>query len=349
MRTRDIISHWPRPLQPIGALLGYLPFSRALWRNLRPSQILGAALWKADESLRSLKLSLTSTPQRERLKQILETDSRPEIGECLVSITIPSRKLGHRDNHLKTVLNSFVRMTGHPNRCEILVKVDEDDDLAFFNGIKKRYPNVNLRFFVTPGRGGYAGFTHYYSYLVSQASPTSKSWLPGCDDVVFVREGWDLDVYDLIDREPVFVAGAVPFTSEIGIIGPIITKPKPVYGYGTEGAPIVSFTLLKALREASEDLDGWTPLGDIPNVDAFIASVLHILYQEHGINIYRQLDRYCVQLARKVSWTKSPDRVALFVETFDKFFSPTSIATRTQVVERMYQDGLFGAPAESRA
>jgi hypothetical protein len=309
---------------------------------------LGAALWRADETRRSFKLSLTSAPRKQRLKQILEADTCPAGGECLVSITIPSRKLGNRNNHLRTALDSFVRMTRHPQRCEILLKVDEDDDLAFFKGIKCQYPKINLRFFVTTGGRGYADLHQYYTFLLDQASPKSRAWLPFSDDSIFIREGWDLDAYDLIDRESVFVAGAQPFTSEVGLIGPIITKPKPVYCYGCEGLPIVSFTLLKSLRDSAKQVPGWTRLGDIPSVDSLLAGIVHILYQEHGINIYRQLDRYYVQLPRKVSWTKSPKRVASFVETFDKFFSPTSVATRTQVVERMYQTGLFERKAQSR-
>jgi hypothetical protein len=239
------------------------------------------------------------------------------------------------------MLDSFVRHTRHPEKCEVLVKVDQDDDLEYFKRLHSSFPTLNLRFFPTP-RGNPFSLHRYHSFLIDHASPTSKAWFTGSDDGVFVREGWDLDVYALIDREPVFVAGSKPLSSQIGLIGPIITNPKPVYGYGAEAFPVVAFNLLRALDDASKDLEGWTTLGDAPWVDAYIAGLVHLLIEKHGVNIYHQIDRYCAQAPRKVSWTRNPKKVAVFVETMDKFFSSSAVAARTQVVDRLCRSGLFG-------
>ena len=57
----DVIPHWPRPLQPIGAVLGHIPLSRALWRLF--ALIFASVtriLWQGTETIRRLRIPLTT-------------------------------------------------------------------------------------------------------------------------------------------------------------------------------------------------------------------------------------------------------------------------------------------------
>lgn len=301
--------------------------------NLMPGEV----IWFIDRTTRKMKLSLTSADRKLQLTRLL-AEANPKIAEpALVTITIPSRKVGNRDTRLGVLLDSFVKMTDHPERFEILIKIDSDDDLAFFYRIKKRYSNLNLRFFAGPRERGYANLTLFHSQLVDQASPASKVWLCTWDDYFFTRKGWDLDVYDLIDRVPFFIAGHTPFETVISLM-PLPTKPEPVYAYQCETNPLISFNLIRALRTASEGLEGWSPLGDLYTVDGFFGAVVHLFQEVCGIKVYHEIGDYMASGPRLITWTTNPERVALYYHAHNRFFEQSQVDIRSRVVEQMFQE-----------
>ena len=346
MRNRDVVSNWPKPLQPIGVILGYVPFARKYWRRYKPKIIVGNLLWRADDTWRRLRVSFTPGTRMQGVRELLEAATLPNTQETLISITLPSRKLGNRDNRIEMHLKSFTQMTEHPDRSEILVKVDEDDDLAFFYGIKRKFSGLKLRFFVTPRGAGYSDLSIYQSFLVDRASPTSQAWVCSWDDLIFSRKGWDLDVYDLIDQGTAFIAAATPFSTYISLML-LPAKPTPVPAYRGNSWPIISFSFLESLRSAADGLEGWTRLGDLYGVDGFFPAITCLFHEKYGINLYREIEEYLYQHPRAFDWTTSAKRLTMYYDAFTKFFEPTSMEIRSRVADTMYQEGHLKSGDES--
>lgn len=342
----NVISHWPRPLQPIGAVLGHIPLSRALWSLF--ALIFASVtriLWQGTETIRRLRISMTPDARIQRYKELLDADLASNTRENLISVTLPSRKLGNRDCRIEKHLSSFREMTVHPERFEILVKVDDDDDLAFYNRVQKKFADLNLRFFVTPRGVGYGKLTDFLIFLLDRVSPTSKAWLCTWDDHIFMRSGWDLDVYDLIDHSQLFIAGSHP-SSSVGTLMTIPAYPEPVQAYECEVCPIISLGFLELLRNASDGLEGWTRLGDLYVPDGFFPSLIQLFREKWGINIYHEIPQYLYQATRAVSWTKNFKRMALYYDAYTKFLGPSAMEVRARVAETMYREaGLDAWPA----
>ena len=343
----NVISHWPRSLQSLGVILGYIPLSRAVWRFFKPLAFAQAMLWRSADTARRLKLCLTSEDRIQRYRELLEAGHRSDAEGTLISVTVPSRKLGNRECDLKNHLNSFTQMTEHPERFEILVKVDEDDDLSFYYGVKRKFPGLNLRFFVTPRGAGYANLTTYLLFLLDHAAPTSKAWLCTWDDHIYFRKGWDLAVHDLIAQEKLFIVGSAP-SDLVGTLRTIPAYPTPVQAYECEPNPIISFSFLEILRSASDGMEGWTPLGDLYIPDGFFPALINLFREKWGVNLYQEIPEWLSHGPRLVSWTKNPKRMAMYYDAFTKFFEPAAMAVRASVAETMYREagpGYWPEPA----
>lgn len=342
------LSHWPRLLRPIVWSLRHVPYVLLVWRSARGvSSILPELLWLTPWVLQRIKISLTPPSRYRKLRVELESVPVPSASECLITLLLPTRKLGNPDNRMETLLSSFEELTEHPERCEILLKVDADDDLSFYYGLKKRFSALNLRFFVTPRGRGYADVHRHFAYLADRASPTSKACVFLNDDLKITRRGWDQDAYELIQGGTVFFAGAIS-PDTIGTLNLVGNHPRPHYSYVSDSFPIFSMKLVESLRSASEGLEGWTSLGNLYVLDAFLTSLILLFRQKHGIDIYHQIEKWGTIQPNRIGRLKNFRRttVGSVADELDKFLEPSSVETRTQVVERMYQGGLFNSAAE---
>ena len=333
---RAVISYWPGWLQPIGKALGHVPFSRLIWKHVHP--LPGDCLWSVGEFYRRKQRGITSSSRTEHILQYMTTDGSDSRPGPQITITLSSRKLGNRDNHLGALLKSFVEKTDYPDRFEILIKADDNDHLQFFYGLKRKFTSLNLRIFVSPRGRGYYDLPHYNSFLIDRASPTSKAWLGLSDDATFCRKGWDSDLFDLIDRGEEFIVGSQSSDSQVRVIGPLpIKMAKPGYYYAAEPYPIVSWGLIKSLRAATQDLDGWSELGNIPAADMFLAGIDDVLRNKHQLNVYHQIEQYCARSYSRVGWFNNAQRAAAVSSVLEDFWAPSSVEVRSLIADRVYQ------------
>ena len=336
-------------IRPVLKAISKLPILngifRAIWSNsyttrrgrfFKINLVCGESWWFVRWKCRVIKVRLTSAKRKRILIELLGIKNDPLQESASVTITVPSRKLGNRDSQLTAQLSSFVTMTDHPERFEILIKIDDDDDLSYFNKLKKEYHEIDLRFVVSPRGLGYAHMTHFHSLALEQASDTSKAWLCTWDDWSFIRKGWDQDVYRLIDTVPFFIAGQQPFETVISLME-LPTQPEPVYGYDCEINPIISFNIIRALKAAAEGLDNWLPLGDLYTVDGFFGSVVDLFYRRCGFKVYQQIDNYMFALPRVITWTNNPERINLYYREHKRFFEESVVEVRARVVETIYE------------
>jgi len=334
--SRHVLSHWPEWLQPIGDALGRVPFSRFIWKHFH--RLPGNSLWSVGEFYRRKQIGFTTSSRTEHMLQYMATDRAESRPGPQITITLSSRKLGNRDNHLGTLIESFVAKTAYPDRIEFLVKADDDDHLQYFYGLKRKFSTLNLRIYVSPRGRGYYDLPHYNSFLIDRASPTSKAWLGLSDDAIFCREGWDSDLYDLIDRGGEFIAGSKPSDSQINVIGPLpIVMSKPGYYYDAEPYPIVSWGLIESLRAATQDLEGWTELGNIPATDIFLAGIDDVLRNKHHLNVYHQIEQYCTRRYSRVGWFNNAQRAAAVSAVLEDFWDSSNVEVRSLIADRVYQ------------
>ncbi len=164
-----------------------------------------------------------------------------------MTITMCSRIFGNSDHNLSLFLDSFIEFTHYPDRVEILIKVDDDDDLPFFYDIKRRYSaRVNLRIF--PGaRGiGYAGMHLWHHNLIKNRNPNAKLDFILTDDAAFEFKHWDDQLVSLLERreDTYFIGTACSLDEAITFVGPNPVTPVPVYWIHGDDYPIFGFDLL---------------------------------------------------------------------------------------------------------
>ena len=349
----DTFKSAPVPLTYLVAAVRGLPLARPLWNAL--GRHLWTALhpresrWLVDQLLRRIRLKLASQSRNQAIAQLLTESPVPELPETRITIQIPSRKLGNRDNHLEEVLNSFLQMTRHPENCEILLKVDDDDDLSYFYGIKREFAGLNLRFFLSPRGRGYGDAHIHQSILADNASPTSQAWAFISDDSPFCQKDWDLDVYELVERERAFIAGSQPADSVTTVIDADSASPNNIFSYACEPYPIVSRSLIDGLRLASESVVGWTTFGDRFCFDGLWSAIVHILREQHGFDVYHRIAAHCARYPQRFSWSGDPERSTTRTEALTHFFSPPAVETRSRVVRTMVENGLISAPANAES
>ena len=276
-RPRDVVSQWPQWMQPLGRGLAYLPGSRAVWKFITGTfwNIPGDIVWNIDQQVRVLKLSMTTSSRKERLRQYLVGHiGIVDTSRIYFTLTSVSRKMGNRDNHIKNMLTSFHERTTNVGNFEILIKIDSDDDLGFYVKVKKKFQGLNIRFFVTPRGAGYSDLHLSYSFLLDQMQSTSLAWLNVTDDVLFCRNGWDSHVFSLIDEEIPFIVGSQPADRVTKLNGPHPLDPFGRYSYESENYPILSRSVLEGLRIGVPDIKGWTLLGDRFCIDTFVSDLI---------------------------------------------------------------------------
>jgi hypothetical protein len=217
-----------------------------------------------------------------------------------------------------------------------LLKIDDDDDLWFYNGIKRKFKNLDMRFFVTPRGRGYADAHLHHAYLADYVASTSKAWIGLSDDAPFSRKDWDLDIYELIAGGDIFFAGSQPSDTVTQVIDADLSRPNTLFSYACEPYPIVSWGLVKKLRSASQDQEGWPVfLGDRFCFDTLWSSIILILREEHGIDIYNQLEPHCTRAPQRLSWDSNPERSAVRTEALTHFFSQAATESRRRVVANL--------------
>jgi len=340
----DTFNRYPWPVKLFATATRKLPFARAfwsaigrdIWQVLRPSEL----PWQIDQQIRRARTKLITTSKIEGIKRQLESISPQAQGEPKASIGFMSRKLGNRDNRLESLLDSFVEVTKHPESFEILIKVDDDDDLSYFLGLKNKFNALNLRFFATPRGNGYNDQHLSFASMVVHASSSSKAWSWMSDDLRFFRNDWDMDVFNLIDSDAIFISGTISKETATTVADADLDRPNTIFSYTCEEYPFVSKMLVDGILDASSELPCWG-FGDRFCTDNYISSLIDILSEQYGLEIYHQLDKYCRREYQRINWSDNPKRGAVRHEALVHFFSPEATATRAEVIAQLHQTGLL--------
>ncbi len=258
-----------------------------------------------------------------------------------MTITMCSRIFGNSDHNLSLFLDSFIEFTHYPDRVEILIKVDDDDDLPFFYDIKRRYSaRVNLRIF--PGaRGiGYAGMHLWHHNLIKNRNPNAKLDFILTDDAAFEFKHWDDQLVSLLERreDTYFIGTACSLDEAITFVGPNPVTPVPVYWIHGDDYPIFGFDLLNSAAKVAATFPNWTEFGNLFAIDQYAGALLKTAWKKFGVNLHEQIDLYAARKGGNFCWTANPKRSELRTRTLTEYFSHENEMRREKIVQQILND-----------
>ncbi len=304
-------------------------------RRFRVSDV----FWSLDQTWRKFRMSLISKKTLEGITQRLSKGSRALAESCLISITFGSRQFGNRDNLLeKLLIKSFLSMTEHPEKIEMLIKIDTDDDLLFFDRIHRQYRGrINLRFFVSERGRGYRDIHKWHSSLFKFRSPNSRFLIIFSEDAEFCYKNWDTALLSQIDPIPhnFFVGTLVPLEETIKIHGPNPVSP-PLYWIGGADFPVIGTDIPKYSEQITRKYRDWTPLGNTFSVEAFAADLVRRAWQLHHLNIHLQTPMFAKRRG-VFCWTANEDRKNARTESLMKFFEKETQKVRDEIAGLIYE------------
>lgn len=299
------------------------------------SRAAGHAAWVADQTIQRWKLRLTPADRLETIKRELLHDDRPSWPPPQITLTLPARRFGHKASYIDEFLESFVRTTERPDRVEMLIKIDEDDDFLFFHALKTRYEKqINICFFLSERKAGYASLNDYYASLVSEHSASSRIWMLQSSDGLFKLPQWDTCILAAAEgfTHDYFVITDCSFDEAISIKGPYPVKPEPVYWVRGALFPIMGFGILCCTAAIASRYPGWTSLGNTTNVDGFAGDILRRLWQRHGINVHAEVPLFSVENKPR-GWEGVKDREQLRTRNLLAFFYEENQRIRDEMVD----------------
>lgn len=313
---------------------------RQLWKG--PRRNIGDFFWLIHQGWRGLLLKLSSTDKIQRIKSALPEKSYAD--GSIVTVTFGSRELGNSDNKLTLFLDSFLEFTHCPNRVEIFIKVDDDDDLPFFYNIKRRYSaRVNLRIFPSARGRGYEDMHIWHHNLIRHRNPAAKLHFILTDDAVFEFKNWDDKLVSLLERrgDTYFIGTACSLEEAITFHGPNPVTPVPVYWIRGDDYPIYGFDLLSSAAKIATSFPDWTEFGNLQLVDQYAGALLQTAWKKFGVNLHEKIDLYAARKGGNFCWSENPKRSEIRTRTLTKFFSAESEIQREKIVLQILSDIKF--------
>ncbi len=297
-------------------------------------------LWKGDQWLRQTRLRRLPQFRRTDISRDLTSDSRKPIPDCLLTISFGSRQLGNRDNRLDKFCQSFLAMTAKPRQIEIIIKLDVDDDLLFYELIKIRYKDkIHFRFYVSERGRGYADMHIWHDTAFHMRSPSSLALFILTEDAVFIHKHWDAALLAIIRQQKhnYFIGAPYPVEEAITVIGPNPAQPVPIYWLVGVEFPIIGMGLLECLSKAASHYPGWTCYGNLLLIDSFSGDILRGLWKKYQYNLVMQTPEF-VKRTGVFSWTDSPQRSRDRNDTLLEFFKSENQNIRDAMVEVIYKE-----------
>lgn len=333
--------HLPKWLLPVAARMRETAYGRAFTQR-RFAGVLDEARWqlrKLKDASRHQALQRQPAERRAALAAALGEGivSTPEISAfCL------SRRLGNRDSNLPRMLESLLATAERPERLEILVKIDLDDDLDYYMRIKRHYADrLALRIFATERRRGPADMHIFYSELLGEVAPSAKIVLGVTDDGIFGRPNWDTELVQAPDEagSDMFMGGELPFEQVVTLEESLQARnaTTPIFQYGSNNFWYVSVPLLRLIGEVARNEPGWTPFGRSLCVDTFISSIVATAWDEHALRLYIQRDRFMLRTGI-VSFMFDTDRDRIRTAGLLDLMSAEHKEVRRRIVDRIVAD-----------
>jgi hypothetical protein len=304
-----------------------------------PIRNISDLFWLIHQWWRRFLLSLSSADKIQWIKSTLS--EKLYADGSIVTVTFGSLKFGNRDNKLTLFLDSFLNFTHCPNRIEILIKVDDNDDLLFFYDIKCRYSDrVNLRFFSSPRGRGYEDMHIWHHDLIKHRNSAARLHFILTDDAVFEFKNWDDKLVSLLERrrDTYFIGTACSLEEATSFYGPNPVTPVPVYWIRGDDYPIYGFDLLCSAAKMATTFPGWNEFGNLQLVDQYAGSLLKIAWEKFGVNLHEQIDLYAARRGGNESWQTNPKRWEIRTRTLNKFHNAESEMQRQKIVQEILSD-----------
>ena len=114
----------------------------------------------------------------------------------LISVVVCSRVEGNENSNLIALLESIQTMTCDPSVIEILIKFDDDDNLALQNIDRLSEFDFTIKYCTGKRLRGYIDIHHGYCQAFEMASPTSIVVGALADDFTVIVKDWDKKILE---------------------------------------------------------------------------------------------------------------------------------------------------------
>ena len=296
-------------------------------------------IWVLHQKFRYLLLKTKNSAQ---LSEISEKLSEKNYADgSVIVITFGSRWFGNSDNQLADFLDTYIATTRVPSRVEMLIKIDADDDLNYFMGIKEKYcALVNLRFFTTPRGRGYEDMHIWHHDLIRNRNLAAKVHYILTDDAKFECKNWDDELINIIEKrkDTFFIGTACSLEEATTYYGPNPIEPVPVYWIRGDDYPIYGFDLLTSIAGKAKDYPDWNEFGNLQLVDQYAGALLEVAWKQFGVNLHEQINLYAARGGGNFCWSQSPTRTEIRTRTLTKFFDELSRTQRKEIIEHVLSD-----------
>lgn len=302
--------------------------------------------WALSQCYQYCRLKSRSRVQLAAVKQSLQQYTFTHAPK--ITITLSSRRLGHRDSFMPRLLQSILANTHDLMAIELLIWVDDDDDLFFYRQLKEQYQaRLPLRFVIGARGKGYGDLMRFNTELYRLRSASAILWLGVSEDAVFTLNAWDVEILRIFTEADrcQYIGAQISFASTIEKRGPFHNYPTPIYQYGVEPYPIARIALLELIEQAIAHYDGWTPLGRVVGTDAFLADMLRHMWTRHKVNMHVQLPPFIKQYGGK-AWN-NPKRIDIHYRAVNRFMSEEIQRMHGEIVDFLFDNGLFSNGSSS--
>jgi hypothetical protein len=141
--------------------------------------------------------------------------SKPSEGfpEPTFSVSAATRFVNNVDHKLPTLLYCLYVNALAPENFEVLLGVDEDDDLEYFQFIQTIFrKKLNIKIIVGEANRGYRNLHHIQSDIMPHRSSKSAGVFSVTDDTCINKRYWDIEILSLVGSKPqeIYMAYPVP-------------------------------------------------------------------------------------------------------------------------------------------
>lgn len=201
-----------------------------------------------------------------------------------ISIVCASRKKGNPHCGLPYFLDSLLESTDDISKVEVVIRLDDDDDLAFYHSIQKKFGNqVRMRFVIKKTIDGFRNLFALHSSAFEHTTPTSCIIYLVTDDATFRKKNWDVYFIGFArsNKDNIFFINTShsqmlnyenqdTFFWHLWAIGP------------TSCLPALGRRLLNINKSIAVKHLGWTPYGNNMLCDSFNESLQFQYYKIAG-------------------------------------------------------------------
>lgn len=134
-----------------------------------------------------------------------------------ISLFMCSRIAGNPNSRLVSTLESIIAQASQPQRVEVWVKFDEDDQEVpqLLEQLKRFENKAHIHYLISPRGAGYSDLHKAYHDLLVRFNPASKIYWILSDDVEIRCAGWDDYILENANRfnDGIFIMHAAPLVN----------------------------------------------------------------------------------------------------------------------------------------